>query len=64
MKPDNQTQFAHPVEEEFANILDFYQIRWEYEPRTFALEWDEAFRNMNDPSGRAVSGVHSDAYVK
>lgn len=29
-----------------------------------ALEWDEAFRNMNDPSGRAVSQVHADAYVK
>lgn len=29
-----------------------------------ALEWDEAFKNMNDPSGRAVSKVHSDAYVK
>lgn len=29
-----------------------------------ALEWDEAFRNMNDPSGRAVSKVHADAYVK
>ncbi len=29
-----------------------------------ALEWDEAFRNMNDPSGRAVSHVHADAYVK
>src|SRR5690554_6702215 len=29
-----------------------------------ALEWDEAFRNMNDPSGRAVSKVHSNAYVK
>lgn len=29
-----------------------------------ALEWDEAFRNMNDPSGRAVAKVHSDAYQK
>ncbi len=29
-----------------------------------ALEWDEAFRNMNDPSGRAVAQVHEDAYVK
>jgi asparagine synthase (glutamine-hydrolysing) len=28
-----------------------------------ALEWDEAFKNMNDPSGRAVA-VHSDAYAK
>jgi asparagine synthase (glutamine-hydrolysing) len=29
-----------------------------------ALEWDEAFKNMNDPSGRAVANVHDDAYVK
>ena len=27
-----------------------------------ALEWDEAFKNMNDPSGRAVKGVHEQAY--
>ena len=27
-----------------------------------ALEWDAAFRNMNDPSGRAVKGVHEKAY--
>lgn len=29
-----------------------------------ALEWDESFKNMNDPSGRAVANVHSDAYRK
>ena len=29
-----------------------------------ALEWDEAFKNMNDPSGRAVANVHDDAYIK
>ena len=29
-----------------------------------ALEWDEAFKNMNDPSGRAVANVHDDAYEK
>lgn len=29
-----------------------------------ALEWDEAFKNMNDPSGRAIANVHTDAYVK
>jgi len=29
-----------------------------------ALEWDEAFKNMNDPSGRAVAYVHDDAYEK
>ena len=27
-----------------------------------ALAWDEAFKNMNDPSGRAVVGVHEEAY--
>ncbi len=34
--------FAHKSEEEFAKLLDFYGIRWEYEPRSFPLEWDEA----------------------
>ncbi|MBE7691557.1 asparagine synthase B [Tenacibaculum finnmarkense] len=27
-----------------------------------ALEWDEAFKNMNEPSGRAIMSVHDDAY--
>jgi len=27
-----------------------------------ALEWDEAFKNMNEPSGRAIVQVHEDAY--
>ena len=27
-----------------------------------ALEWDAAFKNMNDPSGRAVKGIHEQAY--
>jgi hypoxanthine phosphoribosyltransferase len=34
-------QFAHSIEEEFARILDYYGISWEYEPRSFDLEWDE-----------------------
>jgi hypoxanthine phosphoribosyltransferase len=37
-----QPAFAHPAEAEFARILDYYGIRWEYEPRTFPLEWNEA----------------------
>ena len=32
--------FAHPSEKEFAQILDFYGVRWEYEPRSFPLKWD------------------------
>ena len=27
-----------------------------------ALEWDEAFKKMNDPSGRSVSNIHNDSY--
>ena len=27
-----------------------------------ALEWDEAFKSVNEPSGRAISKVHQDAY--
>ena len=29
---------------------------------SIALEWDAAFKGMNDPSGRAVKGVHEQAY--
>ena len=34
------TEFAHESEAEFANLLDFYQIEWLYEPRSFPLEWN------------------------
>ena len=29
-----------------------------------ALAWDASFKNLNDPSGRAVAGVHEEAYEK
>jgi len=32
--------FAHPAEYEFARILDFYGIDWQYEPRSFPLRWE------------------------
>ncbi len=31
--------FVHPAEAEFAAFLDFYRIRWEYEPKSFPLRW-------------------------
>ena len=34
-------EFAHPSEREFARVMDFYRIRWEYEPKTFPIEWDD-----------------------
>jgi hypoxanthine phosphoribosyltransferase len=34
------TGFAHPSEEDFAKLLDFYCIEWLYEPRSFPLRWE------------------------
>ena len=33
--------FGHPSEQLFANLLDFYRIQWDYEPRSFPLQWDK-----------------------
>jgi cytidylate kinase len=32
--------FANQSEEMFANLLDFYRIAWEYEPRSFPIQYD------------------------
>lgn len=48
-------QFAHPSEEIFANLLDFYRIAWEYEPRSFPIEWDE--------QGHVVESFTPDFYL-
>ena len=34
--------FAHESERQFARLLDFYEIPWEYEPRSFPIEFDDA----------------------
>jgi len=34
------SSFAHPSEEDFAKLLDFYCIEWLYEPRSFPLRWE------------------------
>jgi len=41
MRVERGPVFAHPSEAEFAGILDFYDIRWQYEPKTFPIQWDE-----------------------
>ena len=33
-------RFAHPSELQFARLLDFYGVAWEYEPQTFVLDRD------------------------
>jgi bifunctional protein TilS/HprT len=40
--PPKVRSFAHASEAELARLLDFYAIRWEYEPHTFAIALDEA----------------------
>jgi hypothetical protein len=39
--PSDHVAFAHDSERQYARLLDFYQIEWQYEPRTFDVEWDE-----------------------
>ena len=36
---ESRTPFAHASEAEMARILDFYDVRWEYEPHTFPILW-------------------------
>lgn len=48
-------RFAHRSEAEFAKILDFYGIRWEYEPRSFPLRWDDR--------GRVTESFNPDFYL-
>jgi len=41
-RPADQITFAHNSERQFARLLDFYGIEWQYEPTTFTLERDKA----------------------
>lgn len=53
--PRPPVKFAHASEKEFASLLDFYAIRWEYEPRAFPLERDE--------QGRVTESFSPDFYL-
>lgn len=35
----DEGNFAHPAEVTFSRILNFYRVRWSYEPTTFALAY-------------------------
>lgn len=50
-----QIKFAHPSERIAAEILEFYQIRWEYEPTVFPLEWDG--------NGNVIASFSPDFYL-
>jgi hypoxanthine phosphoribosyltransferase len=38
--PHSRIAFAHPSEQEFARFLDYYRIRWVYEPVSFPIAWE------------------------
>ncbi|MFN8455596.1 MAG: hypothetical protein U0401_13170 [Anaerolineae bacterium] len=54
-KSQSKVTFSHPSEAEFARILDFYQIEWQYEPRTFALRQDD--------KGNTIEAFSPDFYL-
>ncbi len=40
-QPADLVDFAHESERQFARLLDFYEVEWEYEPREFAIKFDD-----------------------
>jgi hypothetical protein len=48
-------RFAHASEAELARILDYYGVRWDYEPRTFPILW-----NLD---GKVVESFSPDFYL-
>ena len=48
-------RFANPAELEYAKVLDWYGIPWQYEPTTFVLERDE--------EGRVTEAFSPDFYL-
>ena len=48
-------RFAHNSERQFATLLDFYGVAWEYEPTEFTLEWDG--------EGNPAQGFRPDFYL-
>jgi hypoxanthine phosphoribosyltransferase len=47
--------FSHPSEAEFASLLDYYGIAWQYEPHTYVLE--------EDADGNPVEAFSPDFYL-
>jgi hypothetical protein len=54
-RPADQITFAHNSERQFARLLDFYRVEWEYEPTAFPIEWDAA--------GQPVQHFRPDFYL-
>ena len=55
MLPHQEVRFAHNSERQFAKLLDFYGIEWQYEPTTFVL--------ARNGAGRPVEAFSPDFYL-
>ena len=60
MSPPDSVQlkrapFVHPSEQIFANLLDYYRIAWDYEPRSFPIQWDK--------NGKVLEAFTPDFYL-
>jgi len=53
--PAPPVAFEHASEAEIARLLDFYGVRWEYEPRSFPIEWAD--------DGRMTQSFTPDFYL-
>jgi hypothetical protein len=56
--PHERVRFAHNSERQFAKLLDFYGIEWQYEPQTFPIEFDR----LGHPVQAFTPDFHLPAY--
>lgn len=54
--PHEGVEFAHNAERQLAKLFDFYGVAWQYEPRTFVLDVDDA-------TGQVTRGFTPDFYL-
>jgi hypoxanthine phosphoribosyltransferase len=51
----SEPRFAHASEAELARILDYYGVAWQYEPRTFPIQWNV--------DGKVIESFSPDFYL-
>jgi hypoxanthine phosphoribosyltransferase len=52
---NDKPKFAHPSEAEFAQLLDYYEIGWQYEPTNFVI--------VEDAEGKPLELFSPDFYL-
>ena len=66
----SQTDLYHwcyqnrPWMDDFANLLDFYRIPWEYEPRSFPIQWDRNGKVLEDGTEERIVRELDEAEIR